>query len=53
LAVTTETDFGVSMPVTAAAGGGAVAVAALDPLVHPGSEAVAIRVRRMHTENFM
>ena len=51
LAVTTETDFGVSMPVTAAAGGGAAAEE--DPLLHPGSEIIAIKVRRMQRENFM
>jgi len=52
LAVTTDTDFGVSIPATAAGGGGAALAAEVPPL-HPDIDAAAIRVRRAPVRIFM
>jgi hypothetical protein len=51
LAVTTDTDFGVSSPVTAAAGGGAGAAA--EPLEHPATEPATIKLTSMQIMTFM
>jgi hypothetical protein len=53
LAVTTETDFGVTTPVTAAGGVGAGMLAAALPPPHPDIDPAAIKVKRAYISVFI